>query len=328
MPATPLIIPFTDPGTKIFESLVNAINAYPTDQTMINLRATIDAHPDGIDYHTLLCLALIASVRTSVLGAGVFGQDLSIARDLAVGRNETIAGTLSVTLLATLLAGLTVTGLVTINNQILLKGDVVGQGVALGTYDETKYILQMKLSTDPSNPYQIFRALAPSPRTFDPSTQLTAGSTAIALIAGTGGGANQDIALTPAGTGSAVVNGTFKAKHITSNSGAAAIAAGPGAGTAPTVTLATGSNDIAGTINVTTGTTPTASAVIATLTFALAYLGTKIPTVVLFPANAATAAIMASSSINTTDALGNFAINGIAALAASTAYAFKYQVLQ
>jgi hypothetical protein len=46
-----------------------------------------------------------------------------------------------------------------------------------------------------------------------------------------------------------------------------AIAAGAGAGTGPTIALAAGSNAVSGTVNLTSGTTPTASATIFTLTW-------------------------------------------------------------
>jgi hypothetical protein len=46
-----------------------------------------------------------------------------------------------------------------------------------------------------------------------------------------------------------------------------AVAAGTGAGTAPTIALAAGSNAVTGTVTLTTGTTPTASATIFTLTW-------------------------------------------------------------
>jgi len=55
--------------------------------------------------------------------------------------------------------------------------------------------------------------------------------------------------------------------------GTPTIAAGAGAGTSPTVSLLTGSADYAGVVNVLTGSSPTASAVVATTTF-----GTPFPT--------------------------------------------------
>jgi hypothetical protein len=112
--------------------------------------------------------------------------------------------------------------------------------------------------------------------------------------------------------------------HIGGISGTPSIAAGAGAGSSPTVSVS--GNDVHGVVNVTTGTLPTASAVVATITFAKTY--NNAPQVVLFPANANADLLDGVTAITTTDAAGNFAINvGSIALAAATTYQWKYHTL-
>ena len=114
--------------------------------------------------------------------------------------------------------------------------------------------------------------------------------------------------------------------HLIGGTAAPAIAAGAGAGTGPTVAVSRAS-DLSGVIEVTTGTTPTAAGVVATLTFAAAY--TAAPNVQLTPANAVTAALYGTANpwpSTTTTTLVLTA--GAAALTASTAYKWFYQLAQ
>lgn len=110
-------------------------------------------------------------------------------------------------------------------------------------------------------------------------------------------------------------------------SGAPAIAAGTGAGTGPTIAIA--GNDMAGTITVTTGSSPAASnATIATVTFSAPY--DNIPRVEITPANAAAAALTGATSCfadqsQVTAALFKL-IAGSTALTGATAYVFNYTV--
>jgi hypothetical protein len=115
--------------------------------------------------------------------------------------------------------------------------------------------------------------------------------------------------------------------HLTGNSVAPGIAAGTGAGTGPTVSVIRAS-DLAGTVSVLTGTTPTASAVVATITFNATYVTT--PTVILTPANAAAAALTGTSQVFAVGASATtFTITaGSAALAATTTYLWSYMVIQ
>jgi hypothetical protein len=119
-----------------------------------------------------------------------------------------------------------------------------------------------------------------------------------------------------------------KAGRLVSAAGTPGIAAGTGAGTGPTVSVA--GSDQAGTISVTTGTTPTAAATIVTITFATAY-GVAPKAVLLTPANAATAALAVAAQPfedSSVRAAGSFVLkaNGTA-LTASTAYKWNYLVL-
>lgn len=114
--------------------------------------------------------------------------------------------------------------------------------------------------------------------------------------------------------------------HILGQGAAPSTAAGTGAGTSPTISLTTAS-DLKGIINVTTGTTPAASATIITLTFAVAY-GAN-PIVVISPNNAATAALLVTQAIFPSSTTTTLVLNSNAvALTAATAYSWTYHVIQ
>jgi hypothetical protein len=108
----------------------------------------------------------------------------------------------------------------------------------------------------------------------------------------------------------------------------AMIAAGTGAGTSPTVTLDSQASDICGTISVTTGSAPSASATVATVTFFAPYL--VAPHVILTPHNGAAAALSGATQVfGAGETTAHFTItSGSSALAASTAYQWNYHVIQ
>jgi hypothetical protein len=117
--------------------------------------------------------------------------------------------------------------------------------------------------------------------------------------------------------------GTFT--HILGNNSSGTpptIAAGSGAGTSPTVAIQ--GTDMDGLISVTTGTTPGLSATVATITYGYAF-----PThsyVVLYPANAITAAL-GTNMVYATGTTTNFTFtSSVAGLTGSTAYAWYYHV--
>lgn len=124
----------------------------------------------------------------------------------------------------------------------------------------------------------------------------------------------------------------FTAPHLIGNSTAPTKAAGVCAGTTPTITLDGGASDMSGLLTVTTGTSPqAASGILVTLTFASAY-GTA-PHVVLTPASQSAAQLSTGSTgqwpyVTTTTTTLVISKGGSTALAASTAYAWYYTVMQ
>lgn len=116
--------------------------------------------------------------------------------------------------------------------------------------------------------------------------------------------------------------------HVHWGVGAATIAAGPGAGTNPTLAIA--GSDQAGAIALTTGTAPAVSAVAATVSFGQAFSAPP-RAVLLHPANANASALTGPGRV-WVDAAGlsttQFTLNvGGAALAASTPYKWFYAVI-
>lgn len=105
------------------------------------------------------------------------------------------------------------------------------------------------------------------------------------------------------------------------------IAAGTGAGTSPTVSIVAGSTSDNGFFSVTTGSAPTASATVSTVTFGVPFAAA--PRCQVWPANAATqalvgtaaAAVYPSGTSGTTFAL----VQGPTGLAAATAYEWGYK---
>lgn len=122
------------------------------------------------------------------------------------------------------------------------------------------------------------------------------------------------------------VAGNIKTRHLIGQSTAPSIAAGSGAGTGPTVSLSN-STDIAGLINVTTGSSPSTAATVVTITFNAAY-GTA-PNVIITPAGANAAALSGTTQVYTTSTTTTFVItSGSAALTASTDYKWFFHVIQ
>jgi hypothetical protein len=105
--------------------------------------------------------------------------------------------------------------------------------------------------------------------------------------------------------------------------------AGAGAGTGPTTSLNANSNDLSGYLSVTTGSSPTASAIVATLTYGTAYA--TLPKCLLAPANAAASALSGAANvyIPLTSSESAFTVNAnTTALAASTLYTWGYTCTQ
>ena len=113
-------------------------------------------------------------------------------------------------------------------------------------------------------------------------------------------------------------------------SAAPTVAAGTGAGTSPTLAVVSGSNDLSGYVTATTGTTPTASAAVFTLTFNVAY--NLAPKCEAWPANPATQALVGAAAAQIFPANTSASVfvltQGATALAAATAYEWGYRCTQ
>jgi hypothetical protein len=119
--------------------------------------------------------------------------------------------------------------------------------------------------------------------------------------------------------GTKTFNASVSLKHTLDASATPTIAAGAGAGTGPTISV-TGT-DQSGVVSITTGTSPTASSAIATITFNSSFTSTSGTVPILYPHNAAAAGI---SGIFTTSTTGTWTFTGT--LAASTAYQWYYDI--
>jgi len=124
-------------------------------------------------------------------------------------------------------------------------------------------------------------------------------------------------------------SGPVAAQHFSGLTTSAPTAAGgAGAGTSPTLSLNANSNDVSGYLSVTTGSSPSAGATVATLTFGTAYA--TLAKCVLAPANAAAAALTGAANVyvpvgsNTAFSISS----GTTALAASTLYTWGYTCTQ
>jgi hypothetical protein len=123
--------------------------------------------------------------------------------------------------------------------------------------------------------------------------------------------------------GNLTVAGTATARHAAGSGAAPTAVAGPGAGTGGTITV-TGT-DRAGVITITTGTTPLLNAVIATMTFSLAYA--TAPNVVLQQASASASNLSGIPYVTTTTS--TFVTNSATTpLTASTVYTYYYVIVQ
>jgi hypothetical protein len=127
-------------------------------------------------------------------------------------------------------------------------------------------------------------------------------------------------------SGTIVTTNDITAKHIKGNSGALSIAASIGAGTSPSAVSVTGT-DMSGVVSLTTGTSPSVNAVLATITYNTAF--STAPVVVITPANAATASLAAAQAVWVNITTTGFTINtNGTAVGASTAYKWNYVVIQ
>lgn len=116
-------------------------------------------------------------------------------------------------------------------------------------------------------------------------------------------------------------------RHLIGGSSTPTIAAGVGAGTSPTVSLS--GTDMGGAITITTGTSPTAASIIATITFNATYSATP-KTIIIKAANLNSynnGVDLVYIDLDSSDITASiFRLRGT--LAASTTYKFFYQIIQ
>lgn len=121
-------------------------------------------------------------------------------------------------------------------------------------------------------------------------------------------------------------SGKLNLTKASSSLSTATIAAGPGAGTGPTISIAGG--DLAGTVTLTTGTIPTLSALVFTITFSSAF-ATAPKGVIFYQANVNAGALSGIGNIfagsTTTTATATV---GATALAPATQYIWNYVVIE
>lgn len=143
-------------------------------------------------------------------------------------------------------------------------------------------------------------------------------------------GAGTNVTITNAwslhvGGGNSLFQGDIFSTHEVDNSSTPTIAAGAGAGTSPTVSVS--GTDQSGDVTVTTGTVPTLSAVVATITFFSGYNFRTGTYPMLYPGNATTATLSGTSMVFTSGTTTNWTItSGAVALTAATTYLWHYRI--
>ncbi len=158
---------------------------------------------------------------------------------------------------------------------------------------------------------------------------LSTESWALTHIGGCGFPLTLDVTAATSMLGNIFTGTIVSAQHFSGlTTSAPSIAAGTGAGTGPTLALNSNSNDLSGYVSVTTGSSPAASATVATLTFGTAYA--TLAKCGLWPANAAASALSGTGQayipVGSNSA---FAItSGATALAATTLYTWGYTCTQ
>ena len=133
MASQPVTLDSDNPGARVFEALADCLLQYPADAEMINIKATVDANPNGLPYHSLIGLFCLASARAAILGAASAGDDFAVVQDLTVGGDSAVAGDSTVTGDQTVNGTQTVSALV-VQGASTLTGTVTAPGIAPGTY--------------------------------------------------------------------------------------------------------------------------------------------------------------------------------------------------
>ena len=198
------------------------------------------------------------------------------------------------------------------------SGSVTLTGFAVAQDQTNTYRVYRGTTAGGENVYYTVTGATTFTDTGATSTNGTPATTNTALIAAFGGTA-------AAGTTAFQL---CKDGSVNSYTGTApTIAAGAGAGTSPTVSVVTNSTNNRGGLSITTGTSPTASSTIATVTFATGQAPANVLFCQIYPTNVAAAALATTALPyrSSTPSTTSFAIssNG-SALGASTAYTFGY----
>jgi hypothetical protein len=261
------------------------------------------------------------------------GQSIATGKKLTVSNTQTFAGTdgqtMTLPAASTTLGGLgttqTWTGANTFNNANVLAG-----AATMAIFNTTATSVT---AFGAANTLTI-GGTATATRTHSYSTGATVGGGTLNVNFATGGAVSSSTNINFGSNISATMidmKGVLQINHLAGNSNIPLIAAGVGSGTTPTVSVGTGSTDLSGFINVTTGTTPTLSGIIVTVTFATAFAAAP-KCIMITPANATTSAL-AVGSMAFVDQAGitttTFALTaGTVALTGATAYKWYYTVIQ
>jgi hypothetical protein len=121
------------------------------------------------------------------------------------------------------------------------------------------------------------------------------------------------------------VNGNVKVNHIIGKTSAPTIAAGVGAGTSPTIAIS--GTDLSGNITITTGTLPTPSSTVATITFNTAY-GVTPKTVLITGADLNGATICGANLFAAKSDISTSVFKLTGTLVAATTYTIYYTIFQ
>lgn len=208
-----------------------------------------------------------------------------------------------------------------------LTGSFAGDGIikAYGLGNQVGLCLG---ASDGGGPYSI--RLGPDGTTqlnpIDPTT-ITAGTMG-RLFAGNLGSLLYDtgtIVNTVLLSGQSIAVSKVTSTHIVGSTSAPTIAAGAGAGTSPTIVIA--GTDLAGRITLTTGTLPTVSATVCTVTFHTAF--SAAPYVILTLAGGGTGALGATAAnVYVNETTTTFVVSvGTGGLTAATQYIWNYIVI-
>lgn len=211
-------------------------------------------------------------------------------------------------------------------SNIVASNLIIAPGISTGSATPATTAFQRTAALGPSSTAQTLTTVMTIGGTSDVLVQASASTVVPVTIQGAASQSANILNVNVNG-GSALFSFDKLGRPLTGNT-TPGIAAGAGAGTSPTVSLA--GTDVNGVVSVTSGTLPTGSAVVATITFSAVFASAP-KTVILTPANANAAALNGLTmvwvdSAGITTAVWTINV-GATGLAAATAYKWYYQVL-